>query len=287
VFAVDRRLLGRLEPVTKRVLIVDPNAHAARLLTDLMKALGAREVVVESTSAGAIKAASGLEPGIIFTERSGPDLDGETLARKLRRSHLPCRRAPIIMVTAEATATTILGARDAGVHEFLRKPFTSADLQRRVENVALKPRPWIEAVEYVGPDRRRFNSGEYTGPAKRRSDRSQAGAEGLADAKDQAMRILASALDQFDRDPMQAVRAIREQASVLKSVALKSASQTPLSLAGALRRRRGCAPQRPRASPSEASRRLAPQSAERARARRHTGRPAPPGSPDRPSGDVP
>src|SRR5690606_39167061 len=170
---------------------------------------------VEPTGARALATAAALEPGIVFTERSGPDLDGEELARRLRRSDLACRRAPIIMVTAEATASTILGARDAGVHEFLRKPFTTADLQRRIENVALKPRDWIEAVEYVGPDRRRFNSGEYTGPAKRRSDRAASAAEALADAKDQAMRILASALDQFDNDPTQAVRAIREQASAL------------------------------------------------------------------------
>jgi CheY-like chemotaxis protein len=234
VFAVDRRILTRLEPVTKRVLIVDPNAHAARLLIDLMKALGARDIVVQATESQAMKAAIALEPGIVFTERSGPDLDGESLARRLRRSDLECRRAPIVMVTADATASTILGARDAGVHEFLRKPFTSADLCRRVENVALKPRNWIEAVEYVGPDRRRFNSGEYSGPAKRRSDRAATGAAALAAAKDQAMRILASALDQFDRDPMQAVRAIREQASALKTVAMKASDSRLAVAVGAL-----------------------------------------------------
>ncbi len=233
VFAIDHRLLARLEPVTKRVLIVDPNPHAARLLTDLMKVLGARETVVEPTASRALRAAAALEPGIVFTERSGPDLNGEQFARRLRRSDLACRRAPIIMITAEATASTILGARDAGVHEFLRKPFTSADLQRRVENVALKPRDWVEAVEYVGPDRRRFNSGEFTGPGKRRSDRAT-GAEALAAAKDQAMRILASALDQFDRDPMQAVRAIREQASTLKGVAMKVSDSRLAVAVGAL-----------------------------------------------------
>lgn len=80
MFAVDHRLLARLEPVTKRVLIVDPNAHAARLLTDLMKALGAREIAVEATDSRALKTAAALEPGIVFTERSGPGLDGENLA---------------------------------------------------------------------------------------------------------------------------------------------------------------------------------------------------------------
>jgi CheY-like chemotaxis protein len=234
VFAIDRRLLIRLEPVVKRVLIVDPNPHAARLLVDVMKALGARDQAVEPDEDRARKMAASLEPGIILTERTGPGLDGESLARRIRRSDMGCRRAPILMVTAEATATTIIGARDAGIHEFLRKPFTSADLLKRVENVALKPRDWVEAVGYVGPDRRRFNSGEYSGPAKRKGDRASGTAAVAAAAKDQAMRILASALDQFDNDPMQAVRAIREQAVQLKAIAMKAADSRLAIAVGAL-----------------------------------------------------
>ena len=234
MFAVDRRVLAKLEPVVKRVLIVDPNPHAARLLTDIMKGLGARDIVVQLEEKRALKAAEELEPGIVFTERTGDGLDGESLARALRRSHMNCRRAPIIMVTAEATARTILGARDSGVHEFLRKPFTSADLFKRVENVALKPRDWVEAVGYVGPDRRRFNSGEFSGPRKRKADRSATGAAGNVAAKDQAMRILGAALDQFDSDPMQAVRAIREQAATLKMLAMKVSDSRLAVAVGAL-----------------------------------------------------
>jgi len=37
------------------------------------------------------------------------------------------------------------------------------------------------------------------------------------------MRILASALNQFDSDPTQALRSIREQANALKQLALKAA----------------------------------------------------------------
>lgn len=234
MFAIDRRILVRLEPVVKRVLIVDPNVHSARLLVDIMKSLGARDVAVEPDDKRATKAAASLDPGIVFIERTGLGLDGEALARGLRRSELTCRRAPIIMVTADATASSIIGARDAGVHEFLRKPFTTVDLLKRVENVALKPRTWVEAVGYVGPDRRRFNSGEYTGPTKRRSDRPSTGAAAAAEAKDQAMRILASALDQFDSDPMQAVRAIREQAGTLKTLAMKASDSRLVVAVGAL-----------------------------------------------------
>ena len=234
MFAVDIRVLAKLEPVVKRVLIVDPNHHAARLLTDIMKGLGSRDIVVQADEKRALEAATELEPGIVFTECSGEGLDGESFARALRRSHLTCRRAPIITVTADATARTILGARDSGVHEFLRKPFTSADLFKRIENVALKPREWVEAVGYIGPDRRRFNSGEFTGPRKRQADRPVTGEAAQVANKDQAMRILGSALDQFDSDPMQAVRAIREQAETLKALAMKASDSRLAVAVGAL-----------------------------------------------------
>lgn len=234
MFAVDSRVLAKLAPVLRRVLIVDPNPHAARLLTEIVKGMGGGEIVVEPSEPRALRTAGDLEPGIIFTERNGDDLDGESLARALRRSSFACRRAPIIMVTADATASTILGARDSGVHEFLRKPFTSADLLKRVENVALKPRDWVEAVGYIGPDRRRFNSGEYSGDRKRRADKPANGAAAMAAARDQAMRILAAALDQFHSDPMQAVRAIREQAATLKSLAMKVSDSRLAVAVGAL-----------------------------------------------------
>lgn len=222
MFAADAKTLARIEPAVRRVVIADPNMASARLLMDIMKTLGAREVVAETDETRVLEIVREIEPGLIFTERTGPRLDGESLTRKLRRSNLASRRAPVIMVTADATASTIKGARDCGVHEFLRKPFTSTDLFRRVENVALKPRDWIEAVGYVGPDRRRFNSGEYAGPQKRKADKPASGAEAALAIKDQALRILAAALAQFDNDPVQAVRAARQQADTLKALAIKT-----------------------------------------------------------------
>ncbi|MBK5953478.1 hypothetical protein CCR92_05610 [Rhodospirillum rubrum] len=231
MFTADSKTLSRLAPVVRRVVVVDPNASAARLMTDIVKGFGAREVYVEGDEDLAMELIRDVEPGVIFIEHSGPTLNGESLARKVRRSHMTCRTAPIIMVTAEATAATIRGARDAGVHEFLRKPFTTGDLFKRVENVALKPRPWVEAVGYVGPDRRRFNSGEYSGAKKRRGD-TDGGS--VVDVRDQATRILVAAMTQFDQDPMQAVRAIRQQAETLKGLAVRTADAKLAIAAAAL-----------------------------------------------------
>ena len=115
-------------------------------------------------------ACKNFEPQVIFTELTGKDLDGLNLVRTLRRSTLSCRQAPVIVVTTEATAAAIVASRNAGGHEFLRKPFTTKDLVRRLEAVCLRSRDWIEAINYIGPDRRRFNSGDYQGPRKRQSD---------------------------------------------------------------------------------------------------------------------
>jgi DNA-binding response OmpR family regulator len=234
VFSVDAKVATRIAPCIRRVLIVDAGSAAAKLLAELMKGMGTRETVLVSDEIAGLEAARDFEPTLIFTERRGEALDGESLTRRIRRSSLACRKAPIIMVTGEATAAAILGARDVGVHEFLRKPFTGGDLLRRVEAVATRPRDWIEAVGYVGPDRRRFNSGEYAGPRKRQVDKPKSVSEANAAAKDQAMRILASAHAQFDSDPMQALRAMRDQASTLKTLAVKLSDTSLVIAASAL-----------------------------------------------------
>jgi len=95
VFAADTRKLARIEPTVRRTLIVEPNLHAARLLVDIIKGLGARDIHVEQTDAKAMVMARELEPGLIFTERGGVALDGEGFVRELRRSHLVAGQHPL------------------------------------------------------------------------------------------------------------------------------------------------------------------------------------------------
>lgn len=170
MFNADAKTLQRIAAAMQRVLIIDPNLGAAKLVGELMKEMGARQIAAATRTDRALAVVQEFEPHLILTELVGPELDGLEFTRQLRRSALAARQAPVIVITAEATAASILGARNAGMHEFLRKPYTAGDLYRRVENVILKPRPWIQAQMYVGPDRRRFNSGEFVGDKKRRSD---------------------------------------------------------------------------------------------------------------------
>ena len=58
------------------------------------------------------------------------------------------------MATAP-NAEMIAAARDAGVTEFLRKPFAPQHIALRLESLRKAPRPFVEAESYAGPDRRR------------------------------------------------------------------------------------------------------------------------------------
>jgi two-component system, response regulator PdtaR len=170
VFTVDPKVLQVLAPHIQRALVIDPAPAAVRLLSDLLRNLGATQVYTAATTAEAMRMAASTDPQLILVEHAGPELDGCAFVSALRRSRLGCRKAAVIMITAEATPSAIIAARDAGVHEFLRKPYTVKELLRRLEAVALKPRDWIEAQMYVGPDRRRFNSENYGGRRKRKVD---------------------------------------------------------------------------------------------------------------------
>lgn len=221
-------VIKRYELDLQRVLIIDRQPAAARLLAEILKDLGARAVVVESTLDAAWRMLSSLQPQLILADILAEDVEGLDFVRQLRRSDLACRHAPLIVVSANATAETVLAARDAGVHEVLVKPFAIRDIRRRVEAVFGRPRNWIEGMDYIGPDRRRFNSGAYQGPRKRQSDTPDT----VASRIEEAILILKSAVDALDSDRAQAVRAMQTQAVNLTSVAVES-GDTGLATAAA------------------------------------------------------
>jgi len=211
----------KLDPV----LVIDPIAANAKLLGSLLRGINPSvNIHTAQTKPAALALARDINPKLIFVESPTPTLDGMQLTRDLRRSELACREAPIIMVSSEATAAVILGARDAGVHEFLRRPYNTGDVLKRLDAVVGRPRDWIEGIAYIGPDRRRFNSAEYSGPRKRSSDGSP-----KIQKINQALRILSAASAAVETDPSQAARALLTQARILIEA---SAGVEPLTKLG-------------------------------------------------------
>lgn len=241
MYAADPKTLQRMAPYLQRVLIAEPHAASARLLADLLRSIAPCQIWTAPTEEKAHYAARNVDPQLIFVDKSAA-LDGLAFTRALRRGDLSCRQAPVIMVASEATAGVILAARDCGVHEFLRKPFTIKDVVRRLEAVTLRPRDWIEGVGYVGPDRRRFNSGDYAGPRKRRSD---AAAKPDAARLAQALRILKAAVAAVESDPAQAMRAMTTQCADLQKLGVAAGDLKLCGAAAELQRSLAAAAARP------------------------------------------
>ena len=221
---------GRKTSKFDRILVVDPNVTTAKLVANLLRSVWPSVAVYGAQDAEkALLLAGQVEPELVFVEAAGPDFDGMAFSRAFRRSDLAAREAPIIMVFSEVKAAQILGARDSGVHEFLRRPISMGDLERRLDAVSGRPRDWIEGVAYVGPDRRRFNSADYQGASKRRTDGNK-----KSQKINQALRIIQAASRQIEAEPVQAARALSTQARILIELSAGHDSLKRLGAAAAL-----------------------------------------------------
>ena len=145
------------EAITKSgVLIADSSPHMAGLITQMLRSLGRKDM---REAYDAIKTMQELnrrayEVLVIDTDLQG--LDGVAFTRKLRAAtECQNRYIPIIMMSSAPDLKRITDARDAGVTEFLRKPFAANHLQSRLTNIETNPRGFVEAGGYSGPDRRR------------------------------------------------------------------------------------------------------------------------------------
>ncbi len=149
-------------------LVIDPRANMTTLVADMLRSLGYHEIreANEGSQAQLDLQRRRYEVVIIDDAITGPDaLD---LVRRLRAdAQSPNRLTPVIMMAAAPDAARIGAARDAGVSEFLRKPFAARDLKARLDTLAASPRPFIEAEGFAGPDRRRRH--QDVGSAERRS----------------------------------------------------------------------------------------------------------------------
>ena len=221
MFNPDADLVARLSMHLERVLVIDPFEASAQTVSELLRGLGAWRVETVATSRRGYEVCGTWTPQLVISEFGAPGVDAVAFTRALRKSGFACRQAPVIVASSLTKASEITAARDAGAHEFLRKPFSATDLKRRIENVALKPRPWIEAMAYIGPDRRRFNSGGYAGAKRRDVDRKADGTQTDGQRFLQAVAILSSAVKRYDTDPMQAARSMHAQIETLSGLALK------------------------------------------------------------------
>jgi CheY-like chemotaxis protein len=155
-----------------KILLVDDNHHMRLLLTEILRAIGVREVYEATNGAEALQMMRNQAIDIVMTDLAMQPMDGIDFVRRLRNGQeSPNPMAPVIMITGHSTLRRVAEARDVGVTEFLSKPVTARGVIERISRVVEHPRPFVKTTSYFGPDRRRRGEPDYPGPYRRLADK--------------------------------------------------------------------------------------------------------------------
>ena len=160
------------------MLVVEDTQPMQKLLVSVLEALGIKQVETATNGEAAYRAFVQRNHDIVLSDWAMEPIDGIELTRMIRKStSSPNRLVPVILITGYSAWSRVEEARDAGVTEFLVKPFTAHDIARRITHVINRPRDFIETQDFFGPDRRRRREDtDYKGPLRRDEDSMMRGA---------------------------------------------------------------------------------------------------------------
>jgi two-component system chemotaxis response regulator CheY len=154
-----------------KVLVVEDNQHMRSLLRSLLNSLGVREVYEAGNGGAALDVLREKKCDLILSDLAMQPMDGLEFTRDVRSSDKSSNPfVPIIMITGHTEKHRVMAARDAGVTEFLAKPITAQSLFSRIAEIVERPRAFVRADSYFGPDRRRRTVENYAGPWRRHDD---------------------------------------------------------------------------------------------------------------------
>ncbi|WP_339870488.1 response regulator [uncultured Brevundimonas sp.] len=155
------------------ILLVDDNKQFRSMTSAILKAAGCRNIRESPDGAAALKSLQDRPCDLAIVDYKMSPIDGVEFTRLVRNNTTDLDTfLPIIMMTGHSARQKVMAARDAGVTEFVTKPFTAKALLDRVHAVIHNPRPFIRTGGYFGPDRRRKQLPGYTGPMRRKSDQA-------------------------------------------------------------------------------------------------------------------
>lgn len=137
------------------VLVLDPFIATRRIVCDiLMRDMRVGAVDACATVGDALKKLSAGGWNILLTDWSA-GLDAISLLKTLRAPTSPLRFLPVVVMTSDGHPEAVRVARDAGMNEFMLKPFSAMVVQSRLKSVTQMPRVFVESPDFFGPDRRR------------------------------------------------------------------------------------------------------------------------------------
>jgi len=115
-----------------KVLVADDSGTMRKIILRNLQALG---VTCVTEAADGAEAVAMFKPGefqLVLTDWNMPNKSGPDVVREIRAQD---PGVPIVMVTTEAEKSRVLQAIQAGVSDYLIKPFTSETLRQKLEKL--------------------------------------------------------------------------------------------------------------------------------------------------------
>jgi two-component system chemotaxis response regulator CheY len=112
-----------------RILLADDSGTMRTIIRRSLEALGVTDIVeaADGNQATQLFAAGGID--VVITDWNMPGKTGIEVVRTIRQTD---KTTPIVMITTEAEKTRVLEAIQAGVNDYLVKPFTTDNLREKL-----------------------------------------------------------------------------------------------------------------------------------------------------------
>ena len=117
-----------------KILIVDDFATMRRILKNILKQLGFKNLVEADDGTTAWDVLEGQGIDLIISDWNMPKMTGLELLKKVRASDT-YKSIPFLMVTAEAQKQNVIEAVQAGVSNYIVKPFTAEAISDKLDKI--------------------------------------------------------------------------------------------------------------------------------------------------------
>ena len=116
------------------VLIVDDYKTMLRIIRNLLKQLGFNNVEEATDGSMALTMMRQQPFDLVISDWNMEPMTGLQLLKEVRADE-SLKSTPFIMVTAESKTENVIAAKQAGVNNYIVKPFNAATLKTKMESV--------------------------------------------------------------------------------------------------------------------------------------------------------
>ena len=116
------------------ILIVDDYKTMLRIIRNLLKQLGFNNVDEATDGSMALQKLRDKEYQLVISDWNMEPMTGIQLLREVR-ADAKLKALPFIMITAESKTENVIAAKEAGVNNYIVKPFNAATLKTKLASV--------------------------------------------------------------------------------------------------------------------------------------------------------